>query len=121
MKKIVIVDDSETIATIIKRVLERQGYAVHAALDSTAVFNEQVLDFGPDLFILDINMPKADGFSILENIRRMPRLRQVKVVMCSTKFFEHDIERARELGADSFLVKPFSESELIDTVVSVLA
>lgn len=121
MKKILIVDDSETIANIMKRFLTGEGYAVQAVPDSTGVFNEPVLAFHPDLFILDINMPYADGFWVLEKIRAHEDLRQAKVIMCSTKFFEHDVDRARELGADAFLVKPFSEQQLLDTVASVLA
>ena len=59
-------------------------------------------------------------FYILENIKGKKMCPGSKVVMCSTKFFEHDVKRAKELGADDFLEKPFSDSELIEKVTSII-
>ena len=120
MKKIVVVDDSATIARVMKKFLSGAGYQVETVIDSTTVFNGHVEAFNPDLFIVDINMPKLDGFYVLENIKGKNMCPGSKVVMCSTKFFEHDVKRAMDLGADDFLEKPFSDSELIEKVTSII-
>ena len=84
--------------------------------DSTTFFDGGVQDFNPDLMIIDINMPEHDGFYLLENIKIKKVFPDAKIVMCSTKFFEHDIARAEELGADGFLVKPFNDKQLLEKV-----
>jgi DNA-binding response OmpR family regulator len=116
VKKIVIVDDSVTIVNVIKKILSEANYVVETITDSTTFFDGGVQDFNPDLMIIDINMPEHDGFYLLENIKVKKVFPDAKIVMCSTKFFEHDIARAEELGADGFLVKPFNDKQLLEKV-----
>ena len=120
MKKIMIVDDSLTILKVMKKYLLNSGYEVEIVSDSSTFFDGRVEAFSPDLFIIDINMPKFDGFYVLENLKKRELCPKAKVIMCSTKFFEHDMAMARDLGADAFLVKPFSDKELIEKISSII-
>ncbi len=120
MKKIMIVDDSATILNVMKKYLSNSGFEVETVIDSTTFFDGRVEAFQPDLVIIDINMPTYDGFYILENIKKKNVCPNAKIVMCSTKFFEHDMARAKELGADDFLVKPFSDKELVAKISSII-
>jgi DNA-binding response OmpR family regulator len=120
MKKIMIIDDSAIILKVMKKYLANSGYEVETIIDSATVFDGRVQVFGPDLFIIDINMPKFDGFYVLENIKEKNLCPNAKIIMCSTKFFEHDLVMARDLGADDFLVKPFSDKELIEKISSII-
>ena len=120
MKKIMIVDDSPTILKVLKRYLLNSGYEVETIVDSATFFDGRVEAFKPDLFIIDINMPQYDGYYILENIKKQGLCPDAKVIMCSTKFFEQDKARARELGADDFLVKPFSDKEMIAKIAGMI-
>jgi DNA-binding response OmpR family regulator len=120
MKKIMIIDDSPTILAVMKKYLSKSGYDIETVVDSSEVFDGRVEAFGPDLFIIDINMPKFDGFYILENLKKKNLCPNAKIIMCSTKFFEHDRTMAKELGADDFLVKPFSDKDLIQKISSII-
>ncbi len=120
VKKIMIIDDSTTIANFMKRVLINAGYAVETVIDSATVFDGCLLEFAPDLFIIDINMPRFDGYYVLDTIKKNNICPKSKIMMCSTKFFEQDVNKARNLGADDFLAKPFTDQELIDKVSSLV-
>lgn len=120
MKKIMIIDDSSVILKVMKKYLSGSGYEVETVVDSSIVLDGLVENFAPDLLIIDINMPQYDGFYVLEYIKKQGICPNAKVVMCSTKFFEHDKAMAKELGADDFLVKPFNDKELINKVSSIL-
>jgi len=101
-------------------ILVNAGYAVETVTDSALVFDGRIERFGPHLFIVDINMPNFDGFYVVENIKNSSVAPDAKVVMCSTKFFEHDRVKAKRLGADDFLVKPFAYKALLDMVESAI-
>jgi len=120
MKKILIVDDSRMIAQVMKQFLSNAGYEVETMTDSSTFLDGRVQVFNPDLLLLDINMPSFDGFYILENFIKQSMCPHTKVVMCSTKFFEHDVARAKDLGAHDFLIKPFSDKELMYTVSAMI-
>jgi DNA-binding response OmpR family regulator len=120
MKKILIVDDSVTIAKAMQRSLEGAGYTVDTLHESATFFDGRVTAFDPDLVILDINMPRFDGFYVLEMAKKINTCPRAKVLMCSTKVFEQDLNRAKTLGADDFLIKPFNAGELLAKVSAVI-
>ena len=120
MKKVMIIDDSAVILKVMKKYLLNSGYEVETVVDSATVFDGRVQNFRPDLLIIDINMPQFDGFYVLEYLKKQAICPNAKVVMCSTKFFEHDMAMAKDLGADGFLVKPFKDQELIEKVLSMI-
>lgn len=115
-----IIDDSPTILKVMQKYLLSSGYEVETVVDSATFFDGRVEAFEPDLFIIDINMPQYDGFYILESIKKQERYANAKAIMCSTKFFEQDKARARELGADDFLVKPFNDKQLIAKIATII-
>ena len=120
MKKILIVDDSTTIAKAMQRSLVDAGYKVDTLNESASFFDGRVTAFDPDLVILDINMPRFDGFYVLEMAKKINTCPRAKVLMCSTKVFEQDLNRAKTLGADDFLIKPFNAEELLAKVSAVI-
>ena len=120
MKKILILDDSVTIANAMQRFLSAAGYEVNTRYESETFFDGRATEFDPDLLILDINMPHFDGFYILEMAAKKKTCPRAKIMMCSTKIFEQDIKRAEALGADGFLMKPFNADQLLLKVSEVI-
>lgn len=120
MKKILIVDDSVSIANAMRRALESLGYVVETLNESATFFDGRVTAFDPDLLILDINMPRFDGFYVLEMAKKINTCPRARFLMCSTKIFEQDLNRAKSLGADAFLIKPFNAAELTEKVAALI-
>jgi len=120
MKKILILDDSITIANAMQRFLVAAGYDVDTRYESETFFDGRATEFDPDLLILDINMPHFDGFYILEMTRKKNTCPRAKIMMCTTKIYEQDINRAKALGADGFLMKPFNADQLLLKVSELL-
>lgn len=110
--KILIAEDETAIAEIISFNLENEGYETQIANDGVECI-EAFDSFGPDLVILDVMMPRMDGFETLAEIRKKSR---VPVIMLTAKEDEADRIRGLELGADDYVVKPFSVGELIARV-----
>ncbi len=116
MKKILIVDDEEKIREVIKEYAEFEGYEAKEACDGMeAVKLAKDEDF--DLIIMDIMMPRLDGFSAVKELRKV---KDVPVIMLSARTEEYDKLFGFELGADDYVVKPFSPKELMARVNAVL-
>ncbi len=116
MKKILIVDDEEKIREVVKEYAEFEGYeSVEASDGMEAVKLAKDYDF--DLIIMDIMMPKLDGFSAVKEIRKF---KDVPVIMLSARTEEYDKLFGFELGADDYVVKPFSPKELMARVNAVI-
>ncbi len=112
MNKILVVDDERPIAEIIKYNLKKEGFDVLAAYDGEEAI-KSVYEMNPDLVILDVMLPKKNGFEVLKAIRMeyvMP------VLMLTAKEEEQDRITGLELGADDYIIKPFSNKELIARV-----
>lgn len=110
--KVLVVDDERAIADIIKFNLEKEGYQVETAYDGEEGL-EKIKSFQPNLVVLDIMMPKKDGFQVLKEIRAKL---QTPVIMLTAKEEEVDKVLGLELGADDYVVKPFSMRELVARV-----
>lgn len=116
MTKILVVDDEANLRNVIKEYAEFNGYAVSEAEDGLSAINMcQKEDF--DLIILDIMMPKFDGFSTIKKIRES---KDIPVIFLSAKGEESDKLLAFEMGADDYVVKPFSPKELMARISVVL-
>lgn len=108
-KKILVVDDEKSIADILKFNLEKEGFMVELAYDGEEAISK-ALNKEPDLVLLDIMLPKKDGFQVLKEIRKELK---VPVLMLTAKEEEVDKVLGLELGADDYVTKPFSMRELI--------
>ncbi|OJX47207.1 MAG: DNA-binding response regulator [Chloroflexi bacterium 44-23] len=114
--KILVVDDEQLYRHLVKVNLESEGYEVLTAANGEECL-EMVSNKHPDLVILDINMPKLDGFSTLDRIRQFS---EVPVIMLTGRNDEQDRVRGLNAGADDYVAKPFSATELIARVRAVM-
>jgi chemosensory pili system protein ChpA (sensor histidine kinase/response regulator) len=112
---VMVVDDSVTVRKVTSRLLERQGMDVLTAKDgveAVALLQER----RPDILLLDIEMPRMDGFEVARQVRHDDQLEGLPIVMISSRTGEKHQERATDLGVNRFLGKPFQESELLETI-----
>jgi DNA-binding response OmpR family regulator len=119
-KRILIVDDEPNIVISLEFLMMREGHEVHVARDGEAGL-VAVRDHRPDLVVLDVMMPKLDGFAVLESIRSDPELTHTRVLMLTAKGREAEREKGLTLGANAYMPKPFSTRELVDKVKELLA
>ena len=120
VRRVMIVDDSVTVRKVTTRLMERWGWEVTSAKDGLDAMN-QLQDIYPDVVLLDIEMPKMDGFEVLKSVRRDPRLKKLPVIMITSRTGEKHKQQALELGVNHYLGKPFQEANLISTIEEVLA
>jgi len=109
---VMVVDDSLTVRKITGRLLEREGYRVITAKDGVDAL-EQLIDTVPDVVLSDIEMPRMDGFDLVRNIRADARLKQLPVIMITSRLADKHRLYAREVGANHYLGKPYQEEELL--------
>jgi chemosensory pili system protein ChpA (sensor histidine kinase/response regulator) len=117
---VMVVDDSVTVRKVTSRLMERKGWDVVTAKDGVDAIN-QLQDFYPDVMLLDIEMPKMDGFEVLRTVRRDPRLEKLPIIMITSRSGEKHQKRALELGVNRYLGKPFQEATLISTIEAVIS
>jgi DNA-binding response OmpR family regulator len=118
-KRILIVDDEPNILISVEFLMKRQGYEVAIARDGEeglAAIREQ----HPDLVVLDVMMPKRDGFEVCTEVRADPSLSDVRILMLTAKGREAEIKKGLALGADAYIPKPFSTHELVAKVNALL-
>lgn len=102
-----VVDDSTTVRMFHRDILETTGFAVEEAMNGIEALERALGKAGPpDLMLVDVNMPRMDGYALLRAVRADPALRSVPAIMISTEPDEHDAERAFAAGANLYLVKP---------------
>jgi chemosensory pili system protein ChpA (sensor histidine kinase/response regulator) len=116
---VMVVDDSITMRKVTSRVLENHSLEVITAQDGVDAV-EKLHDRVPDLMLLDIEMPRMDGYQLLEHIRADARLRHVPVVMITSRAGQKHRKKARTAGANAYLTKPYQEAELIEQVSEML-
>lgn len=109
---VLVVDDSITMRRVLQRLLQREGYRVSLAADGRQALESLRLE-KPSLVLSDVEMPRMDGFELLQNIRASDRLRGIPVVMITSRIADKHREHAKSLGANEYLGKPYSEEELI--------
>jgi DNA-binding response OmpR family regulator len=117
LPRILVVEDERPMRTVLRDCLERQGYRVLVAEDG-AVALEVAAREQPDLIVLDIMMPRLDGLAVCAELRRLARA--VPVLMLTAKGTVEDRVRGLDVGADDYLVKPFSRDELLARVRALL-
>ena len=105
-RKVLLVDDEDSLRKVVKDLLERDGYIVSEARDGVQAL-DQVDRVGPDIIVLDLNMPGLDGYGVLSHLRSRPATADIPVIVLTAKSDEDNEVRVFELGADDFLTKPF--------------
>lgn len=112
---VLVVDDSITVRRVTQRLLRREGYRVVTASDGLQAL-ERLQEEKPSLVLSDIEMPRMDGFDLTRNIRADEKLRDLPIIMITSRIAEKHREHARELGVNHYLGKPYSEDELMQLV-----
>ena len=108
-----VVDDSLTVRRVTQRLLSREGYQVVLAKDGVDAL-EQLQDFPPDVMLVDIEMPRMDGFDLTRNVRNDDRYKHIPIIMITSRTAEKHREHAAQLGVDAYLGKPYQDDELLD-------
>jgi chemosensory pili system protein ChpA (sensor histidine kinase/response regulator) len=117
---VMVVDDSLTVRKITSRLLNREGFKVITAKDGVDAL-EVLAGEIPDVILLDIEMPRMDGFEFTRNLKNDARLAHIPIIMITSRTAEKHRQRARELGVDLYLGKPYQEEELIAQLREMLS
>jgi DNA-binding response OmpR family regulator len=118
-RKILIVDDEPNIVAALEYLLERSHYEVLTAKDGeTALL--QVEQHLPDLVLLDVMLPAKSGYEVCQRMRERADWRHIKIIMLSAKGREAEISKGMSLGADLYVTKPFSNTDLVARIVELL-
>lgn len=109
---VLVVDDSSTVRKVTARFLERHHYDAELAKDGQEAV-EMLVDMVPDVILLDVEMPRMDGFDCARHIRENPRLMHIPIIMITSRTADKHRQRALSMGVNAFLGKPFKEEELL--------
>jgi len=119
-KKVLIVDDEANIVAALEFLLRRGGYEVMAAQNGEEALR-RVESFAPDLVLLDVMMPRISGYEVCRRMRERADWKHIKIIMVSAKGREAEVSKGVSLGADLYVTKPFSSTELVAKVGELLA
>jgi DNA-binding response OmpR family regulator len=118
-KKILIADDEPNIVVSLEFLMKQKGYAVRVANtgeDALAAIGE----FGPDLILLDVMMPRMSGYDLCQRVRENPAWQAIRIIMLSAKGRDIEVTKGMAVGADAYVTKPFSTKDLIAKVQELL-
>ena len=118
-KKVLIADDEQNIVISLEFLLRREGFEVFVASDGEEALGKLRAE-KPDLVLLDVMMPKMNGFDVCQAIRADPDLADMRVLMLTAKGREAEVSKGLGLGADAYMTKPFSTKELVVQVRTLL-
>ena len=119
-KKILLVDDEVSIVDLLADILIKNGFTVFKANDGKKGLDD-AKKLRPDLVVLDVNMPKMDGFKVLENLKKDKKTRDIPVIMLTTRASADDISQGMQLYADKYLPKPFEGNQLVAEINKTFA
>lgn len=117
---IMVVDDSLTVRKITSRMLVRAGYQVVTATDGVDAL-EKLEEFTPDVMLLDIEMPRMDGFALARELRRDPKTQNLPIIMITSRTADKHRDYAMQLGVNTYLGKPYQEDELLQNIADFVA
>jgi DNA-binding response OmpR family regulator len=118
-KKILIADDEPNIVVSLEFLMKQKGYVVRVANtgeDALAAIG----DFGPDLILLDVMMPRMSGYDLCQRVRENPAWQAIRIIMLSAKGRDIEVTKGMAVGADAYVTKPFSTKDLIAKVQELL-
>lgn len=118
-KYVLIVDDAPNIVLSLEFLMKKEGYDVHSVSngeEAMAAIAEKI----PDLILLDVMMPRKDGYEVCQELRASPDWRDIKIIMLTAKGRDVEREKGLALGADDYVTKPFATQELVEKVNNLL-
>jgi DNA-binding response OmpR family regulator len=118
-KKILIVDDEPNIVLPLQFLMEQNRYIVDEASSGEEAI-EKLMQFEPDLILLDIMLPGIDGYEVCEIIRLNPKWKKIKIIFLTARGRDVDIAKGLVLGADAYITKPFANAEVVQKVSQLL-
>ena len=118
-RKVLIADDEPNIVASLEFLLRQQGYEVRVAGAGDDALRA-VAEFGPELVLLDVMMPRMSGYDVCQRIRENPAWHAVKIVMLSAKGRDVEVTKGMAVGADAYVTKPFSTKDLVARVQQLL-
>ena len=114
-KKILVVDDEDLTTELAKTFLEKHGFEVVIASDGEEGLIMAEAE-NPDLILLDVMLPTLDGFAVCKKLKENKKFKETPILMFTAKGLSSDIERGEAVGADEYIVKPFSGKALVATI-----
>ena len=114
-RSILIVDDEPNIVLSLEFLVRQAGYEPRIARDGAAAL-QAVAEDAPDLILLDVMMPKRDGYDVCQTIRANPAWKSVRIIMLTARGREIEREKGLALGADDYVTKPFSTREVVELI-----
>lgn len=118
-KTILVVDDEPNIVLSLEFLMKQAGFAVRTAADGEEAL-KSIEAAPPDLVLLDINMPKLNGYEVCEKVRANPQWEKVRVVMLTAKGRDIEKEKGLAMGADDYVTKPFATQDVVEKVREIL-
>jgi len=112
---VMVVDDSITVRKVTSRLLARHDYEVLTAKDGVDAL-AQLQEVVPDVILLDVEMPRMDGYELATNVRNDERLKHVPIIMITSRTADKHRQRAMDIGVNAYLGKPFNEGELLENI-----
>jgi CheY-like chemotaxis protein len=113
--RVLVVDDSEVIRSLITMNLELEGFEVVTAVDGQDAL-DKIHEVHPDVVTIDVRMPRLDGFDTVERLRADPRTSGVKIAMVTACAQDVDVRRGEAVGVDAYVTKPFDPDTLVRTI-----
>lgn len=118
-KTILIADDEANILISLEYLMKREGYTVLLAHDGQEAI-DTILSAKPDLVLLDVMMPKKTGFEVCQEVRSTLDIAQTLILMLTAKGRDYDVAKGKAMGANDYMIKPFSTRELVAKVHEIL-
>jgi len=116
---VLVVDDEANIALSLEFLMKQSGFEVRTATDGEQAL-AAIEESPPDLVLLDINMPKLNGYEVCSRVRAQPEWERVRIIMLTAKGRDIEREKGLAMGADDYIVKPFATSEVVEKVRAML-
>lgn len=119
-KRVLIIDDSKTVRNLVAFIMKKEGFRVLSAEDGFDGLEKLYAAEQVDLIICDVNMPRMDGFTFIQNVREKDSYRDLPIIVLSTEGQERDIQTGINLGANMYMVKPAQPEKLVRNVRMLL-
>ena len=114
-----VVDDSVTVRKVASRFLEREGFQVVTARDGLEAM-QLLQDNKPDIMLLDIEMPRMDGFEVARRVKGSEELKNIPIIMITSRTGDKHRERAMDIGVEGYLGKPYHEEQLLEAMAKFM-